>query len=121
MNKYRKSKLIERYEDVVFELETALSANVANGASQTKNNHRFVVDNSEETTPFDWYHARFNVDINLEKLADGADVAADDHNGIVNSAYSRIKNLNVKMNGVDVYYCSEANQATNIKNLLEYS
>lgn len=25
------------------------------------------------------------------------------------------------MNGVDVYDCSEANQATNIKNLLEYS
>ena len=25
------------------------------------------------------------------------------------------------MNGVDVYECSEANQATNIKNLLEYS
>lgn len=31
------------------------------------------------------------------------------------------KKLNVKMNGVDVYDCSEANQATNIKNLLEYS
>jgi len=121
MNKYRKSKLIERYEDVVFELETALNANPANNASQTKEDHRFVVDNSGETTLFDWYHARFNVDINLEKLADGADVAANDHNGIVNSAYSLIKKLNVKMNGVDVYDCSEANQETNIKNLLEYS
>jgi len=98
-----------------------LNSNPANGASQIKTNHRFVVENSGETTPFDWYHARFNVDINLEKLADGADVAADDHNGIVNSAYSIIKKLNVKMNGVDVYDCSEANQATNIKNLLEYS
>ena len=86
-----------------------------------KEGHRFIVDNSGESTPFDWYHARFNVDINLEKLADGADVAADDRNGIVNSAYSLIKKLNVKMNGVDVYECSEANQATNIKNLLEYS
>ena len=121
MNKYRKSKLIERYEDVVFELETALNSNPENNAHQTKTNHRFVVDNSGETTPFDWYHARFNVDINLEKLADGADVADNDHNGIVNSAYSLIKKLNVKMNGVDVYDCSEANQATNIKNLLEYS
>ena len=121
MTNYRNPKLIERYEDVVFELETALNANVANNASQTKTNHRFVVDNSGESTPFDWYHARFNVDINLEKLADGADVAANDHNGIVNSAFSLIKKLNVKMNGVDVYDCSEANQATNIKNLLEYS
>ena len=121
MTNYRNSKLIERYEDVVFELETALNSNPANNASQTKINHRFVVDNSGETTPFDWYHARFNVDINLEKLADGGNVVADDHNGIVNSAYSLIKKLNVKMNGVDVYNCTEANQATNIKNLLEYS
>ena len=121
MTNYRNSKLIERYEDVVFELETALKTDLAKDASQTKTNHRFVVDNSGESTPFDWYHARFNADINLEKLADGADVAADDQNGIVNSAYSLIKKLNVKMNGVDVYDCSEANQATNIKNLLEYS
>ena len=121
MTNYRKSKLIERYEDVVFELDTALISNLANNAHQKKEGHRFIVDNSGESTPFDWYHARFNVDIKLEKLADGANVAADDHNGIVNSAYSLIKKLNVKMNGVDVYECSEANQATNIKNLLEYS
>ena len=116
---YRNSKYLERYEDVVFELETALNSNIVNNAHQTKTNH--VWRNSGETTPFDWYHARFNVDINLEKLTDGADVAADDHNGIVNSAFSLIKKLTVKMIGVDVYECSEANQATNIKNLLEYS
>ena len=121
MTSYRNPKLIERYKDVVFELETALNITPANNASQTKANHRFVVDNSGESTPFDWYHARFNVDINLEKLADGADVAANDHNGIVNSAFSLIEKLNVKMNGVDVYDYSEANHATNIKNLLEYS
>ena len=121
MTNYRNSKLIERYEDVVFELETALIVNVANNAHQIKNNHRFVADNRGESTPFDWYNARLNVDITLEKTADGANVAADDHNGIVNSAYSLIKKLNVKMNGVDVYDCSDANQVTNIKNLLEYS
>ena len=121
MTNYRKSKLIERYEDVVFELDTALILNLANNAHQKKEGHRFIVDNSGESTPFDWYHARFNVVIKLQKLADGTNVAADDHNGIVNSAYSLIKKLNVKMNGVDVYECSEANQAINIKNLLEYS
>ena len=36
MTNYRNSKLIERYEDVVFELETALNVNVANGARQKK-------------------------------------------------------------------------------------
>ena len=121
MTSYRNSKLIERYEDVVFELETALNVNPANNANQTKTNHRFVVDNSGESTPLDWYNARFNVNITLEKLADGTNVAADDHMGIVNSASALMKKLNVKMNGVDVYDCSDANQATNIKNLLEYS
>ena len=98
-----------------------MNSTIAINAHQIITNHRFVVDNSGETTPFDWYLARFNVDINLEKLADGADVEADDHNGIVNSAFSLIKKLIVKMNGLDVYECSEANHATNIKNLLEYS
>ena len=121
MTNYRNSKLIERYEDVVFELETTLNVNVANGARQKKDNHRFVADNTGETTPFDWYHARLNLNITLEKTADGANVAADDHNGIVNSAFALINKLNVKMNGVDVYDCSDANQATNIKNLIEYS
>ena len=121
MTDYRNSKLIERYEDVVFELETALNTNVANNAHQIKSNHRFVVDNSGESTPFDWYNARFNVTFILKKLADGANIAVGDNNGIVNSSFALIKKMNVKMNGVDVYDCSEANQATNIKNLLEYS
>ena len=90
-------------------------------AHQKKDGHKFFVDNSGETTPLDWYHARFNVDFKLVLLADGGDITADDHNGMVNSAHSFIKKLIVKMNGNDVYTCSEANHATNIKNLLEYS
>ena len=120
MTSYRNPDLIERYEDVVFELDTALVTVVANNAHQKKTGYRFVVDNSGESTPFDWYHARFNVDFKVNKLA-GGNIAADDHNGMVNSAFSLIKKLNVKMNGVDVYDCSHANHATNIKNLLEYS
>ena len=81
------------------------------GAHQIKTNHRFVVDNSGESTPFDWYHARFNVTFILKKLADRANIAVGDNNGIVNSSFALIKKMNVKMNGVDVYDCSEANQA----------
>ena len=54
-------------------------------------------------------------------LADGGNIAVNDHNGMVNSAHSLIKKLLVKMNGIDVYTCPEANHATNIKNLLEYT
>ena len=121
MTNYRNSKLIERYEDVVYELDTALDLNIANNAFQKKDGHKFFVDNSGETTPLDWYHARFNVDFKLVLLANGGNIAVNDHNGMVNSAHSFIKKLIVKMNGNDVYTCSEANHATNIKNLLEYS
>ena len=49
-------------------------------------------------TPFDWHNARLSVDFKLNQLADGDNLAAEDHNGIVNSSHSFIKKLDVKMN-----------------------
>ena len=86
MTDYRNSKLIERYEDVVFERETASKTDLGNNDHQKKDGYRFVVDNSGESTPFDWYKARFNVTFILKKLADGANIADGDNNGIVNSS-----------------------------------
>ena len=57
MPNFRNPKYLEGYEDVVFDLEQALVTNVANGAHQKKNGYRFVVGNSGELTPFDWYNA----------------------------------------------------------------
>ena len=119
MTNFRNSKLIERYEDVVFHLQTAMNMTLVNNAPQTRTNYRFIVDNSGESTPFDWYHARFDINFKLQKLADGGNIGNQE--GMANSAFSFIKRLNIKMNGVDVYDCSEANQAMDIKNLLEYS
>ena len=120
MTNYRNPKYIERYEDVVFELDTAL-VTPGNGLHQTKTNHTIVVDGSGEITPFDWYHARFNVNFKLQLLADGGNVGANAQSGIVNSVFSLINKVDVKMNGISVYDCSDVNHATNIKNLLEYS
>ena len=120
MTNYRNPKYIERYEDVVFELDTAL-VTPGNGLHQTKTNHTIVVDGSGEITPFDWYHARFNVKFKLQLLADGGNVGADVRSGIVNSVFSLINKVDVKMNGISVYDCPDVNHATNIKNLLEYS
>lgn len=114
---YRNASLMERYEDIIFELDSTLII-PANGARQKKDNHSFSIDNSGELPPLDWYNARFNVDFKLQQLG-GGNIAAND--GIVNSAFSLINNLIVKINGVTVYDCSDANQATNIKNLIEYS
>ena len=121
MESYRNPKYIERLEDVIFELETPLNTTVANTRSQKKDGYRFVVDNSGEVTPLDWFNARIGVSYKVNKLADGADIAALDHNGIVNSIHSFIKTFDIKLNGKKVYDCNNTNHAVNIKNLLEYS
>ena len=121
MQSYRSPKYVERLEDVFFELETPLNAVVANTRHQKKDGYRFVVDNSGEVTPFDWYNARIGISFRVNKLADGAAIAAEDHNGIVNSIHSFIKNFDIKLNGKKVYDCNDANHSVNIKNLLEYS
>ena len=117
---FRNPKYVERYEDVYYELDTALAL-PGNNAHQKKVGHRFMFDSTGESNPFDWYHARLNIDFKLQLLANGGNVGDAVQTGMVNSAYSLIKKLNVKMKGVDVYDCDNANHAINIKNLLEYS
>ena len=121
MKSFRNPEYLERYEDVVFDLEQAL-ATPGNGAHQTKTGHRFVADNTGEATPFDWYNARFSVDLKVNQLAAGANIDADgDQMGIVNGSNSLIEKLTILANGRDVYSCNYANHVVNIKNLLEYN
>ena len=121
MKSFRNPRYLERYEDVVFDLEQALAA-PANAAHQTKTGYRFIADNTGEATPFDWYNARFSVDFKVNHLAAGANIDADgDQMGIVNGSSSLIEKLSIVANGKDVYSCNYANHIVNIKNLLEYN
>ena len=120
MKSFRNPKYLERYEDVVFDLEQAL-ATPANNAHQTKTGHRFVADNTGEATPYDWYNARFSVDFKVQ-LLDGTDFNNNNaQSGIVNGSNSLIEKLSILANGRDVYSCNYANHVVNIKNLLEYN
>ena len=121
MKSFRDPNYVERYEDVIFDLETALNTTVTNNAHQKKDGYRFVVDNSGEVTPFDWYNARISLDFKVVLLANGGNIAVADHNGTVNGSYSLLKHFDIKLNGKKVYDCNDANHAVNIKNLLEYS
>ena len=98
MENFRSPRYVERYEDQVFELETPLVTTVNNDAHQKKDGYRFVVDNSGEVTPFDWYNARLGISFKVNKLA-GGNIAAEDHNGIVNDIHSFIKNFDIKLQG----------------------
>ena len=121
MKSFRDPKYVERYEDVIFDLETALNTTVANNANQKKDGYRFVVDNSGEVTPFDWYNARISVDFKVTLLANGSNIGVNGHDGTVNGSYSFLKHFDIKLNCKKVYDCNDANHAVNIKNLLDYS
>ena len=79
-----------------------------------------MADNSGEVTPFDWHNARISVGFKVQTMQN-ANIAADDHNGIVNGSHSLINNFNINLNGLKVYDCNYANHCVNIKTLLEYS
>ena len=67
------------------------------------------------------YNARISVDLKVTLLAKGVNIAVNDHNEIVNGSFSLLKHFDIKLNGKKVFDCNDANQAVNIKNLLEYS
>ena len=121
MKSFRVPQYLERYEDVVFDLEQSLNTRPGNGQYQNKNTMKIVADNTGETTPFDWYNARVSVDFKVNKLVDNSDLALTDHIGMVNGSNTLIKKLSVVANGRQVYDCDYANHCVNVKNLLEYN
>ena len=121
MKSFRTPRYLERYEDIVFELENQLNIREVNTQHQNRDGSKFVVDNSGESTPFDWYNARLSVDFKVNKLADATAIAVGDNIGTVNGSNSLIKKIQVRAEGREVYDCDYANHCVNIKNLLEYN
>ena len=121
MKSFRVPRYLERYEDVVFDLEQSLDINPNDGQYQKREVMKIVADNTGETTPFDWYNARLSVDFKVDKLADHAALTLTDNNGMVNGSNTLIKKLSVTANGRQFYDCDHANHCVNIKNLLEYN
>ena len=91
MKSFRVPRYLERYEDVVFDLEQPLDINPNDGQYQKREVMEIVADNTGETTPFDWYNARLSVDFKVDKLADHAALTLTDHNGVVNGSNTLIK------------------------------
>ena len=121
MKSFQVPRYLERYEDVVFDLEQPLKINPDDRSYQNRDTMKIVADNTGETTPFDWYNARLSVDFKVDKLADHAELTLTDHIGMVNGSNTLIKKLSVTANGRQVYDCDYANHCVNIKNLLEYN
>ena len=67
MKSFRNPKYLDRYEDVVFDLEQPTNIAPANNTDQVRNNLKFIADNSGEVTPFDWYNSRIALDFKVEQ------------------------------------------------------
>ena len=117
----KQGDFLERYEEVVYDLQNPIKL-PANGATQNKNSYKFYVDSTGEVTaPNDWYNSYLEIDVEVNKTADGTTYAAADNSTFASDAYSIIRELNVKYGGVQVIDTPNVNESVAIRNKAEYS
>ena len=116
---FRSSEHCKRYEYVSVELQTPLT-NPANNQAQVKSGHRFVLDSSNETHPFDWYNAYIDIDFKLTKM-DNTGYGAADNVAIVNGSHSLIDQVKDNYGGLNVLDTVNVNQCVHVRNLTEFS
>ena len=90
-----------------------------NNQHQIKNGYKFTIN--DRSLFHDWHNAYFEVQFQLQKLADGAGYVAADRITVINGAHSLIKHLMIKSAGKIVYDTDNLHNVTFTKNLLEYS
>ena len=123
---FRKPEYVKRYEYTYYDLETPLNVIVANNTRQRKDNYRFVVDNSSEANPIDWYNAYLEVEFQLVTYADSAvGITAGPNNGDQDATTTNgntfIKEIQVECNGASVYTNMKANESANALTLMKYT
>ena len=119
---FRSDKYLNRMEYYAYDLETDISTTVrGNNQEQMKNQHRFIIDNTAEINPIDWYNAFFEVEFKLVKLTDATDFVAADK-CTMNNGLSLIKEIRVLSEGESVYNNNiSANESANLLTLLNYT
>ena len=118
---YRQGNFLERYEEVVYDLQNPIKL-PANRATQNKNSYKFYVDSTGEVTaPNDWYNSYLEIEVEVNKKADGTTYADVDNITFASDAYSIIRELNVKYGGVQVIDTPNVNESVAIRNKAEYS
>ena len=83
---FRTSEHLQRYGLVRFQLDDVIRI-PANGQHQDKNGYKFTINDSSSF--YDWYNAYFEVQFQLQKIADGTAYATDDADriAIINGAH----------------------------------
>ena len=115
---FRSSEYLQRNELVRYQLDDVIRL-PGNAQHQSKNGYKFTIN--DRSSFYDWYNAYFEVQFQLQKLADGTAYGGGDRIAVINNSHSLIKHLMIKSAGKIVYDTDNLHNVTFIKNLLEYS
>ena len=118
---HKQGDFLERYEEVAYDLQNPVKL-PANRAFKDKNSYKFYVDSTGEVTALnDWYNLYLEIEVEVNKKADGTTYAAADNITFASDAYSIIRELNLKYGGVQVIDTPNVNESVAIRNKAEYS
>ena len=115
---FRSSEYLQRNELVRYQLDDVIRL-PGNTQHQLKNGYKFTIN--DRSSFYDWYNAYFEVQFQLQKLADGTAYGGDARITVINNSHSLIKHLMIKSAGKIVYDTDNLHNVTFVKNLLEYS
>ena len=115
---FRTSEELQRYELIRFQLDDVIKT-PANGQHQQKNGYKFTIN--DRSSFYDWYNAYFEVQFQLQKIADATNYVVADRIAVVNGSHSLINHIMIKSAGKIVYDTNNLHKVTFVKNLLEYS
>ena len=114
---FRTSEFLQRNELVRFQLDNVIKA-PENNQPQDKNGYKFTIN--DRSSFYDWYNAYFEVQFQVQKLADGTAYGGD-HITVINGSHSLISHMMIKSAGKIVYDTDNLHKVVFVKNLLEYS
>ena len=97
---FRSSEYLQRNELVRYQLDDVIRS-PGNNQHQVKNGYKFTIN--DRSSFYDWYNAYFEVQFQLQKLADGDGYADADRVTVINNSHSLIKHLMIKSAGKIVY------------------
>ena len=115
---FRSSEYLQRNELVRYQLDDVIR--LPGGAQhQTKNGYKFTIN--DRSSFYDWYNAYFEVQFQLQRLANGNGYTDASRITVINGSHSLIKHLMIKSAGKIVNDTDNLHNVTFIKTLLEYS
>ena len=115
---FRTSEYLQRNELVRYQLDNVIRI-PANGQHQQKSGYKFTIN--DRSSFYDWYNAYFEVQFQLQVLADGTGVPNATRSTVIDGAHSLINHLMIKSAGKIMYDTNNLHKVTFVKNLLEYS